>query len=127
MTDTRIILAAAMGWKQDADGTWFREGHPEDSTWSSLIFDPENKAADCETLIAWLTEQGWYVEISFQTYPIDEECEDRDDSWAFGVFLHVWNIDTEQHERVGCEQSNWKRCLCDLAASVTDEQVQPNG
>lgn len=118
MANRATPLAVAMGWRQGPNGVWYRENHPEDSTWNDLIFDPENKASDCESVINWLTEQGWEVEIQFHTY--DEELRNElihtGFTGEFGVDIHIWNVETEQHERTHCSFSVWKRCLCSLAA-----------
>jgi len=77
--------------------------------------DPENNATDLEDLIAHLMTRGWYVEVGFQSYP-----KPRDHLAAFGVFLHIWHVDTEQHERIDCDFCSWKRSLCKLAIRVHD-------
>lgn len=79
-------------------------------------FDPIASADDCEKMIAWLMTQGWHVEVKFQSYGhADREAEYVS---SFGVFLHIWNVDTEQHERTACSLDCWKRCLFDLATRV---------
>lgn len=121
MTENEIKLAVAMGWKprkvSGVDGdTWFNPGgHLQ------MPPRPTENASDCEDVIAWLMTQGWHVEVKFQSYPWD--TRDAEYVGAFGVFLHIWHVDTEQHERTSCDLDVWKRCLCDLAARVTDRQT----
>ena len=125
MVNRRTALSDAMGWREDPEGVWYREGHPEDSTWSALIFDPENDSRDTERVASWLVEQGWEVEIQFHTYDREMRSQLVSDGFTgeFGVDLHIWNRETEQHERIGCDMSCWKRCLCELATGVARRQT----
>ena len=79
--------------------------------------NPRTDANDCEALIAHLMELGWYVEIGFQTYP-----EPRHYVEGMGVFLHIWHVDTEQHERIDYSFDNWKQGVCELAEKVIDNE-----
>lgn len=125
--DDRIRLAKAMGWQQlehDPD-RWFNdspEHRMEECRATERLPNPSENASDLEDLIAWLMTQGWYVEVGFQSYP-----EPRDFVEGMGVFLHIWHVDTEQHERIDCSFDCWKRCLFDLAARVHDGHDSPNG
>lgn len=126
MVNRKTELSDAMGWREDPEGCWYRENHPEDSTWSALIFDPVNDPRDTEKVIAWLIELGWEVEIQFHTYDLDlrEKLLADGAIGEFGADVHIWNRETEQHERIGCDLSCWKRCLSELATTVARRQDQ---
>ena len=118
----RIKLAEAMGWKWDKS-TRPRafEGYPNWCCWirpsgGEFRFSPEDMpdpftdANDCETLITHLNEQGWQVEVHWQ------HC--NDEQLAAGAYIHIWNRDSEIHERTDIDVDRWKEGVCKLALKV---------
>ena len=133
-TENRIKLAEFVGWEwhhlvdypNKDSGQWSLHGMFRDwSIKSDLPFNPYEDANDCEALISKLTSMGWNVEIYHGTYTQDVRDEDPDHIYINGyrVFVHIWNIDTEEHHRKDMDQDSWKQGVCELALKVIDEDT----
>jgi len=135
-TEKIIRLAEWMGWvhtyddkpvgmiMDPPDGWWLSP----DGGWSvTLDFDPYEDANDCEALISKLTSMGWNVEIYHGTYTQDVRDEDPDHIYINGyrVFVHIWNIDTEEHHRKDMDQDSWKQGIAELTLRIIDENDSP--
>ena len=122
-TEKIIRLAEWMGWvhtyddkpvgmiMDPPDGWWLSP----DGGWSvTLDFDPYEDANDCEALIERLRYCGHEVEFRFKEHSRD---------FAGVVFIHIWNLDTEMHERG--DYDNWKQGIAELTLRIIDENDSP--
>ena len=122
-TENRIKLAEFVGWEwhhlvdypNKDSGQWSLHGMFRDwSIKSDLPFNPYEDANDCEALIERLRYCGHEVEFRFKEHSRD---------FAGVVFIHIWNLDTEMHERG--DYDNWKQGIAELTLRIIDENDSP--
>ena len=119
----RIKLAEVMGWNNITDqhldtdsNLYVLGGFPPDTRAygvRSSLPDPFTDANDCEALIRWLNEQGWYFHIE-QWDTIKREKKNT------LIELYRTRLTSWKNDTWWGDFTDWKQGVCELALKVLD-------